>query len=43
MNVFPRERKNLSNCAAFRLCLGGQYTAAITMSWNGPLTFMDVA
>jgi hypothetical protein len=41
--VFPRVWKNFSNWFALRLCFGGQYTAAIAMSYNGPLTFMDVA
>ena len=43
MKVFPREWKNFSNLFASRLCFGGQYTAVIAMSLNGPLTFMDVA
>ena len=43
MNVFPKVWKNFSNWFALRLCFGGQYTAAIVMSFNGPLIFIDVA
>ena len=35
--------EKLTNWFALRLCFGGQYTAAISMSLNGPLTFMVVA
>jgi hypothetical protein len=39
----PRVRKNASKCSAFKLCRGGQYTAAIVMSRRGPLTRTVVA
>jgi hypothetical protein len=35
--------KNVSNCLALLLCFGGQCTATIAMSLNGPLTFIDAA
>jgi len=43
MIVFPKVWKNFSNWFALRLCFGGQYTAAIVMSFNVPLIFIDVA
>jgi len=43
MNVFPKVWKNFSNWFALRLCFGGQYTADIVMSFNGPLIFIDLA
>jgi len=43
MNGFPKVWKNFSNWFALRLCFGGQYTAAIVMSYIGPLIFTDVA
>ena len=43
MNVFPKVWKNFWNWYALRLCFGGLYTAAIIMSFNGPLSFIDVA
>jgi len=39
----PRVRKNATKYIAFKLCQGGQYTAAIVMSRKGPLPFADVA
>jgi len=43
MNVFPKVWKIFSNWFALRWCFGGQYTAAIVMSFNGPLIFIYVA
>ena len=35
--------KNVSNCSFFKLCRGGQYTAATVISYRSPCTLMDVA
>ena len=43
MNVLPKVLKNFWNWCALRLCFGGLYTAAIVMSFNGSLIFIDVA
>ena len=39
----PSVRKKVSKWGAFRLCLGGQYTAAVVMSRSGPWTCIDMA
>ena len=43
INFEPSVSKNVSNCYFFKLCRGGQYTAATVISYRSLCTLMDVA